>query len=269
MLQLTGNEAVQSINPLVAETNDGYLNDIRGRHIVKEDVIRAIQTATGGPVEEGAVGAGTGTVAFGFKGGIGSASRHLPAALGDYTVGVLVQTNFGGILTINGAPVGRELGRYFLKEVLEPPQEQSPAASNRADGSVIVVIATDAPIDARNLHRLAARSLLGLARTGSAAANGSRDYSIAFSTHAELRIIMGAAASGPPVARSVSLLPNEAMSPLFLAAIEATEESVYNSLFRATTTNGCGHTVAALPLEQTVEILRRYGAVGGPRGAVP
>jgi D-aminopeptidase len=269
MLHLPGNEAVWSINPLVAETNDGYLNDIRGRHISAEDVIRAIQTATSGPVEEGSVGAGTGTIPFGFKGGIGTASRRLPGALGGYTMGVLVQTNFGGVLTINGAPVGRELRRYFLREVLEHPQEQSPATSNQADGSVIVVIATDAPVDARNLHRLAARSMLGLARTGSAAANGSGDYAIAFSTHPELRITMGAAASDPLAPRSVGLLPNEATSPFFLAVIEATEEAVYNSLFCATTMSGCGHTVEALPLDQTVEILRRYGAIKGQRGTVP
>jgi D-aminopeptidase len=230
---------------------------------------KAIQSASNGPVEEGAVGAGTGTIAFGFKGGIGTASRHLPAALGGYTVGVLVQTNFGGILTINGAPVGRELGRYFLKEVLEHRQEQRPAASNQADGSVIVVIATDAPVDARNLHRLAARSMLGLARTGFVAANGSGDYAIAFSTHPELRITMGATAAGPLSPRTVRLLTNEAMSPLFLAVIEATEEAVYNSLFGATTMSGCGHTVEALPLDQTVEILRRYGAINGQSGTVP
>jgi D-aminopeptidase len=269
MLHLPGNEAVRSINPLVAETNDGSLNDIRGRHISAEDVVRAIQTATSGPVEEGAVGAGTGTIAFGFKGGIGTASRRLPEVLGGYTVGILVQTNFGGILTINGAPVGRELGRYYLKEVLERPSEQSLSPSDQADGSVIVVIATDAPVDARNLHRLAARSMLGLARTGSVAANGSGDYAIAFSTCPELRITMGATAADLLSPRSVRLLPNEAMSPLFLAVIEATEEAVYNSLFRAVTMSDCGHTVEALPLDQTVEILRHYGAIDGRSGAVP
>src|SRR5438552_14986390 len=181
MLAVPGNEDVQSINPLVGETNDGYLNDIRGRHVGREEVFAAIKNARGGPVEEGGVGAGTGTVAFGFKGGIGTSSRKLPASLGSYTVGVLVQTNFGGILTINGAPVGRELGRYFLKDELERAQNKSglvmdPRASqtkpmagpNLADGSVIIVIATDAPIDHRNLQRLAARSMMGLARTGAA-----------------------------------------------------------------------------------------------------
>jgi D-aminopeptidase len=269
MLHLPGNEAVRSINPLVAETNDGYLNDIRGRHVGPEDVLRAIQSATCGPVEEGTVGAGTGTIAFGFKGGIGAASRHLPAPLGGYLVGVLVQTNFGGVLTINGAPVGRELGRYFLKEVLERPQEQSPSPSDQADGSVIIVIATDAPVDARNLRRMAARSMMGLARTGSAASNGSGDYAIAFSTSPELSRSTGPVPSDPLAPRSMRLLPNEAMSPLFLAVIEATEEAVYNSLFGATTMSGCGHTVEALPLDQTVEILRRYGAIDGRSGAVP
>jgi D-aminopeptidase len=269
MLRLPGNEAIRSINPLVAETNDGYLNDIRGRHVSPEDVIRAIETATSGPVEEGAVGAGTGTIAFGFKGGIGTASRLLPAALGGYTVGVLIQTNFGGILTINGAPVGRELGRYYLKEELEHPPEQGPSPSDQADGSVIVVIAADAPVDARNLHRLAARSMLGLARTGSAATNGSGDYAIAFSTSPELSRSTGTGMSDPLTPRSVRLLPNEAMSPLFLAVIEATEEAVYNSLFGATTMSGCSHTVEALPLDQTIEILRRYGAIDGRSGAVP
>jgi D-aminopeptidase len=233
MLALPGNENVQSINPLVAETNDGYLNDIRGRHVGRAEVFAAVQGAKMGPVEEGAIGAGTGTVAFGFKGGIGTSSRKLPGSLGGYTVGVLVQTNFGGILTIAGAPVGRELGRYYLHDELDT-----------AKGSVIVVVATDAPVDARNLKRLAARTMLGLGRTGAAGNNGSGDYSIAFSTsHAR------------------ELLDNDAMSPLFLAAIEATEEAVYNSLFRATTTTSQGHTVEALPIDKTLEVLRRHQVV--------
>ncbi len=239
MLALPGNEDVRSINAVVAETNDGYLNDIRGRHVGPDEVFAAIQGAKSGPVEEGAVGAGTGTVAFGFKGGIGTSSRRLPASLGGHTVGVLVQTNFGGVLTVAGAPVGRELGRYYLKDELEPARGRNPA-----DGSVIVVIATDAPVDHRNLQRMAARSMMGLARTGSAASNGSGDYAIAFST-----------------ARGAPLLSNDEMSPLFLAVIEATEEAVYNSLFRARTITGNGHTVEALPVEKTVEILRKYGAV--------
>jgi len=264
MLAVPGNEDVQSINPLVGETNDGYLNDIRGRHVGREEVFAAIKNARGGPVEEGGVGAGTGTVAFGFKGGIGTSSRKLPASLGGYTVGVLVQTNFGGILTINGAPVGRELGQYYLKEQLSgkdssPKTPTNFGLSNSADGSVIIVIATDAPIDHRNLQRLAARSMLGLARTGAAGSNGSGDYAIAFSTAPELRI---RTAAGNRASKSnVILLSNDAMSPLFLAVIEATEEAIYNSLFRATTTTGRGHTVEALPIDRTLEILRRHSAL--------
>lgn len=256
MLSLPGNEDVRSVNPLVAETNDGYLNDIRGRHVTAEDVIRALRQAQSGPVEEGSVGAGTGTVAFGFKGGIGTSSRLLPQNLGGYTVGVLVQTNFGGILSVAGAPVGRELGRYYLREQLEG-RSREPSAEEADDegGSVIVVVATDAPLDARNLRRLAARAILGLARTGSVMANGSGDYVIAFSTADSVRIRGGE--SGRE--RSLPLLSNDAMSPLFLAVIEATEEAVYNSLFRATTVKGRdGHIVEALPLDRTVEILRRY-----------
>ncbi len=272
MLALPGNEGVQSINPLVGETNDGYLNDIRGRHVGRDEVFGAIKHARGGPVEEGSVGAGTGTVAFGFKGGIGTSSRKLPASLGGYTVGVLVQTNFGGILTINGAPVGRELGQYYLKDELERTQNQSrplviPGASqikpeagpNLADGSVIIVVATDAPIDHRNLRRLAARSMMGLARTGAAGSNGSGDYAIAFSAAPELRI--RASPNDRNSKSNVVLLSNEAMSPLFLAVIEATEEAIYNSLFRATRATGRGHTVEALPLDRTLEILRKHGAL--------
>src|SRR5256885_14072984 len=261
MLAVPGNEDVQSINPLVGETNDGYLNDIRGRHVGREEVFAAIKNARGGPVEEGGVGAGTGTVAFGFKGGIGTASRKLPQTLGGYTIGVLVQTNFGGILAINGAPVGRELGQYYLKEQLSsgPKNTTSLELSNAADGSVIIVIATDAPIDHRNLQRLAARSMMGLARTGAAGSNGSGDYAIAFSTAPELRIWNSANARNQKA--NVKLLSNEANSPLFLAVVEATEEAIYNSLFRATTTTGRGHTVEALPIDRTVEILRKYGVL--------
>jgi len=239
MLGLPGNEDVRSINPVVAETNDGYLSDIRGRHVGRDEVFAAIRGAKSGMVEEGAVGAGTGTVAFGFKGGIGTSSRRLPVSLGGFTVGVLVQTNYGGVLTIAGAPVGRELGRYYLKDELEAAGGRNPA-----DGSVIVVIATDAPMGHRNLQRMGARSMMGLARTGSAASNGSGDYAIAFST-----------------ARGTAFLSNDAMSPLFLAVIEATEEAVYNSQFRATTMTGNGHTVEALPVAKTTEILRKYAAI--------
>ena len=258
MLALPGNENVQSINPLVAETNDGYLNDIRGRHITRDDVFAAIKGAKGGAVAEGSVGAGTGTVAFGFKGGIGTSSRKLPARLGGFTVGVLVQSNYGGVLTINGAPVGRELGRYYLKDELNEPVGERPPQPNGADGSIIIVIATDAPLDARNLNRLAARAMMGLARTGAAGSNGSGDYAIAFSTAADVRIkSLGQNERNTP--RSVKTLANDAVSPLFLAVIEATEEAIYNSLFKATTTSGRGRTVEALPLDRTLEILRKHG----------
>jgi D-aminopeptidase len=263
MLRLPGNEDVRSINPVVAETNDGFLNDIRGRHVGREEVFAAIQTAKDGPpnqpVAEGAVGAGTGTVAFGWKGGVGTSSRALPQSLGGYTVGVLVQSNFGGVLTINGAPVGRELGKYYLKEQVEGkrvgqalPNENQ--ISDRADGSIIMVVATDAPMDARNLKRLAARAMLGLARAGSPSTNGSGDYVIAFSVAGRVR-------AGEAV-RNAQAVGNDAMSPLFQAAVEATEEAIYNSLFKATTVVGRdGNRVEALPVEKTVEILKRYGAI--------
>jgi D-aminopeptidase len=188
MLALLGNEDVQSINPLVAETNDGYLNDIRGRHITRDDVFSALKSAKNGPVAEGSVGAGTGTVAFGFKGGIGTASRKLPSRLGGFTVGVLVQTNFGGVLTINGAPVGQELDRYYLRDELRQAGRKSQNKETDADGSVIIVIATDAPVDARNLRRMAARAMMGLARTGATGSNGSGDYAIAFATADDVRV---------------------------------------------------------------------------------
>jgi D-aminopeptidase len=258
------------VNPVVAETNDGYLNDIRGRHISREDVFNAIKNAKGGTVEEGSVGAGTGTVAFGFKGGIGTSSRKLNAKLGGYTVGVLVQTNFGGVLTINGAPVGRELGKYYLKDELASAamtrcpgrdNRQPPCFPDTPDGSIIIVIATDAPVDARNLSRMAARAMLGLARTGAAGSNGSGDYAIAFSTAPELRIQTSNEPATRNLPRTFKVLPNDSMSPLFLAVIEATEEAIYNSLFRATTTTGRGHTVEALPLDRTLEILRNHKAL--------
>ena len=248
ILNLPGNEDVLSVNPVVGETNDGYLSDIRGRHISPDDVFAAIKNAQPGPVEEGAVGAGTGTVAFGWKGGIGTSSRRLPANLGGYTVGVLVQTNFGGVLTIAGAPVGQELGQYYLRQELQ----QSGNGVDHANGSCMIVIATDAPLDSRNLKRLAARSLLGLARAGSAASNGSGDYAIAFSTQNRIHT-----ADKSPT-RRVELLTNDAISPLFLAVIEATEEAIYNSMFRATTTTSNGHTVQALPMDKTEEILKKY-----------
>jgi D-aminopeptidase len=252
MLALAGNEDVLSINPVVGETNDGYLNDIRGRHINSDDVFAALKNAKGGPVEEGAVGAGTGTVVFGWKGGIGTSSRLLPATLGGYTVGVLVQTNFGGVLTIAGAPVGQELGQYYLRKELNQG-----GGKDKADGSCMIVVATDAPLDARNLKRLAARAWLGIARTGSSASNGSGDYAIAFSTAPQVRIH----ANDKALTRNVAVMANDAMSPLFQAVIEATEEGVYNSMFKATTTTGNGHTVEALPMEKTVEILREHRVI--------
>ncbi len=260
MLQLPGNEDVRSINPIVAETNDGYLNDIRGRHVGRDEVFAAIRSAKEGPVEEGSVGAGTGTAAFGWKGGIGASSRVIPQSLGGYTVGVLVQSNYGGVLTINGAPVGRELGKYYLKEQIEGRRvgrigaaSVSDPAVDAADGSIIIVAATDAPLDARNLKRLAARAMLGLARTGSPSTNGSGDYAIAFSVANRIRA--GAAS------RNTQTLGNDAMSPLFQAVVEATEEAIYNSLFKATTVTGRdGHRVEALPIENTLEILKKYGA---------
>jgi D-aminopeptidase len=252
MLQAPGNEEVRSINPIVAETNDGYLNDIRGRHVGRDEVFAAIKSAKEGTVEEGAVGAGTGTVAFGWKGGVGTSSRVIPQSLGAYTVGVLVQSNYGGVLTINGAPVGRELGKYYLKEQISTARGAD-RIGGAADGSIIMVVATDAPLDARNLKRLAARAMLGLARTGSPSTNGSGDYVIAFSVANRIR-------AGDNL-RSAQTLGNDAMSPLFEAVVEATEEAIYNSLFKATTVTGRdGHRVEALPIDKTVEILKKYGA---------
>jgi len=253
MLSLPGNEGVRSVNAVVGETNDGSLNDIRARLVTKEDVIRAIREAQTGPVEEGAVGAGTGTVCFGYKGGIGTSSRVLPPGLGGYTVGVLIQTNYGGILEINGAPVGRELGRYYLRENLN----YSP------DGSCMIVVATDAPLDARNLERLAVRAMLGLAKTGSPSSNGSGDYVISFSAAKECRVPM----SAPGRTYPATVLHNDSMSPLFQAVKEATEEAVYNSLFMARTTTGYrGRTIEALPVERVLEILRKYNALSAPPG---
>ena len=260
MLALPGNAAVRSINPLVAETNDGYLSDIRARPVGRAEVFAALQNARGGPVAEGAVGAGTGTVCLGFKGGIGTASRRLPPVWGGWTVGVLVQTNFGGSLVLAGAPIGRELGRGYLEAPGPRAAAYAPGAPGSADGSVIVVLATDAPLAARNLKRLAARAMAGIARAGSAFSNGSGDYAIAFSTAAALRL-------PGEHAPEVLLLPpaprvrNDAMSPLFEAAIEATQEAVYESLFQAVTVTGNGHTVEALPLARTRALLRRYGVL--------
>lgn len=221
-----GNEQVRSVNAVVGETNDGYLNNIRKRVITPDDVRKAIADAKPGPVEEGAVGAGAGTMAFGWKGGVGTSSRVLPAALGGYAVGVLVQSNYGGTLTVDGDPVGVRLGRYYLREHARPA-----ATPSTADGSIMIVIATDAPLSDRNLKRLASRSFAGLARTGSAFTNGSGDYAIAFSTNAQVR-------RTPARREAVSQapdLPNDALSPLFVAVADATEEAIYNSLLMART----------------------------------
>jgi D-aminopeptidase len=256
MLALPGNEDVLSINPVVGETNDGYLSDIRGRHIAPEDVFASVKNAKSGPVEEGAVGAGTGTVVFGWKGGVGTASRRLPGGLGGYTVGVLVQTNFGGVLTIGGAQVGQELGQYYLRKELQQAASGTDK-KDKPDGSCMIVVATDAPLDARNLKRLAARAWLGVARTGSSGSNGSGDYAIAFSTAEQVRVH----ASDKALTRHVEVMTNDAMSPLFEAVIEATEEAIYNSMFKATTVTGNGHTVEALPIEKTMEILKEHRVI--------
>ncbi len=243
-LSLKGNENVQSVNAVVGETNDGYLNDIRGRHIKEQDVLNAIHNAATGKLTEGNVGAGTGTVCFGFKGGIGTASRGLPKKLGGYTVGVLVQTNFGGVLTVDGVPVGEELKKYYLRDQL----------NETPDGSCMIVVATDAPLDARNLERLAKRAFMGLARTGGIASNGSGDYVIAFSTDSTLRI-----PSDGREKLTQTILANDAMSPLFMAAIEATEEAIINSLLAAATMKGKnGRIVEALPPDKLKEILLKY-----------
>ncbi len=244
MLDLPGMERVRSINPVVAETNDGGLNAIRDRPIDAAAVRDALTSARSGQVAEGTVGAGTGTVAFGWKGGIGTSSRVLPASLGNWTVGVLAQTNFGGVLQVMGAPVGLELGRYPFQS----------AVDSAGDGSIIIVIATDAPLSDRNLHRLAARGIMGLARTGSSASNGSGDYVVAFSTAETVRRVQGV--SGPQL---VGELPNGEMSALFQAVVEATEEAIYNSLFMATTVTSRFGTAEAIPIDRVREILIRYG----------
>ena len=240
-----GNESVRSVNALAGETNDGGLNDIRGQHVTKGHVLAAIAAAREGPVEEGSVGAGTGTQCFGWKGGIGTASRAVPVGPERYALGVLVQTNFGGVLTIDGVPVGRLLGRYTFG-----PPAPSGDADASADGSCMIVVATDAPLDARDLKRLAARAVFGLARTGSSYSHGSGDYAIAFSTDPGLRTRAGERASVPR-----RLLSSDGVSPLFQAALEATEEAVYNSLFRATTVTGNGRTADAIPVDRVRALL--------------
>ena len=244
-LNQQGNENVQSVNAVVGETNDGFLNDIRGQHVSKDDVLSAILSADTGSVAEGGVGAGTGTVCFGFKGGIGTSSRKLPKSLGGYTVGVLVQSNFGGVLQIDGVPVGEELGKFSFSDQL----------LNNVDGSCMIVVATDAPLDARNLERLAKRAFMGMGKTGGIASNGSGDYVIAFSTSDLVRIPHQPSS---PVLQT-SLLHNDFTSQLFMAAIEATEEAVINSLFAAKAIKGReGRVVEALPLDKVIPILKKY-----------
>ncbi|MHB1168449.1 MAG: P1 family peptidase [Longimicrobiales bacterium] len=272
LLAQPGMENVRSINPVVGETNDGGLNDIRARPITPQHVVQALESASTGTVQEGAVGAGAGTVAFGWKGGIGTSSRVVPQAYGGYTVGVLVQSNFGGVLAINGAPVGIELGKYSFQRAVEaerPRGNENDAARSDTplpedagsyvdrdgftpDGSIMMIVATDAPLDSRNLERLAQRALVGLARTGATMSNGSGDYVIAFSTAESVRREADA-----PSPRPGAFLSNDVVSPLFQAVAEATEEAIYNSLFRATTIGD----VEALPLDQTMEILKRHGAL--------
>ena len=251
-----GNEQVRSVNALVGETNDGGLNDIRGMHVTREHVIAAITSARGGAVAEGTVGAGTGTIAYGWKGGIGTSSRRLPADSGGFTVGVLAQTNFGGSLTIGGVPIFRSL---------QPPRTRTAAGAggpgvgpashagrDSGDGSCMLVVATDAPLDARDLRRLAARAIFGLARTGSSYSNGSGDFAIAFSTSPDMRSRFNETA-----ARAHVMLPTEATSPLFQAALEATEEAVYNSLFQATRVRSAIGTAEAIPIDRVRELLKQ------------
>lgn len=253
MLSREGMEDVRSLNPLVGETNDGGLNDIRSRLIDPTHVVSALESATDGPVEEGAVGAGAGTIAFGWKGGIGTSSRVLPQSLGGYTVGVLVQSNFGGILQMNGAPLGIELGQYSFSDQVLRDQRYEPANDFQDGGSIMIVVATNAPLSDRNLERVARRAVMGLSRTGSYASNGSGDYVIAFSTADGVRRTMGGSV------RTYEDLVNARVSALFEATVEATEEAIYNSLLKAETVTSNGRTVPALPIDQTIEILERYG----------
>jgi D-aminopeptidase len=241
------NEQAQSVNAIVGETNDGYLNDIRRRYISKQDVVNAIMEAKNESVEEGNVGAGTGTICFNFKGGIGTSSRVLPKQSGSYTVGVLVQTNFGGVLQIDGVPVDEEMKKFYLSDQLKG-----------ADGSCMIVVATDAPVDARNLQRMAKRAIMGLAKTGGIASNGSGDYVIAFSANPALRITH----STKTATDTFALLRNDEMSPLFMAVIEATEEAIINSLFKAETMTGKDNRkVEALPVDEVLKIMKKYNAL--------
>lgn len=252
-LRQPDHENVRSVNAVVGETNDGYLNDIRGQHVTPEDVTAAIEDASDGPVPEGSVGAGTGTSTLGWKGGIGTSSRVIPEERGGFTVGALVQTNYGGILRVDGVPVGQELGRYSYQSVVEN-DDGGPDAEENDGGSCMIVLATNAPISPRNLERMAKRALLGLARTGSYMSNGSGDFVIAFSTQNQR--------DGEETPRPDSLLPNSRMSPLFLGTVEAVEEAIYNALTAATTVEGRdGNVQEALPLDRLREILRDAGRI--------
>jgi D-aminopeptidase len=247
MLSLQGNENVRSINPVVGETNDGGLNDIRGRHVTRQHALQAIRSATSGPVPEGSVGAGTGTVCFGWKGGIGTSSRLLPTSLGGFAIGVIVQTNYGGVLDIAGVPVGKELGRYSYRNDVRSP----------GDGSCMMVVATDAPLNSQQLKRLARRATLALGRTGSAMSHGSGDYVIAFSTSRDVRIHP----DGQRI-ESIPRLREDDLSPLFQAVVESTEEAIYNSLLQATSVKGHrGIEAEALPIEKLRDVLRKYGRI--------
>jgi D-aminopeptidase len=249
ILGLAGNESVESVNPVIGETNDGWLNDIRGRHVRKEHVLDAIRKAAAGPVEEGSVGAGTGTTCYGYKGGIGTSSRKLPARQGGYTVGVLVQTNHGGVLQIGGTRVADRLRQTSAAFPFDSGRPADPVVQ----GSCMIIVATDAPLDARNLERLAQRATLGIARTGGYNSNGSGDYAIAFSTAAEVRVPHR---STSPT-RTVTILRNENVSPLFLAAAEAAEEAILNSLFKAVRIEGYEkHVAAPIPLDKLKALIK-------------
>ena len=261
VLGVPGNEEVRSVNPLVGETNDSYLNDIRGLHVKEEHVLEAIRSASSGPVEEGAVGAGTGTSAFGWKGGIGTSSRRLPESLGGYTVGVLVQSNYGGVLTMDGLPVGEELDRYYLRNQLRGEDGGGRDSQDNPDGSIMMVVGTDAPMRSAGLTRLAARVMLGLARTGATSSHGSGDFVIAFSTAESLRSPF----SSDSPTEDGGVLRGDRLSPLFQAAIEATEEAIYNSLLQATTVTGRnGNTREALSIDDLLEVGRKYNRLHAP-----
>lgn len=254
LMELPGNETVNSFNPIVGETNDGGLNDIRGRHVHESHVLESIRIASAGEVAEGVVGAGTGTSAFGWKGGIGTSSRKLPQSLGGYTVGALVQSNYGGILQMDGLPVGEELGQYYLKRAVEDP-------GNSPDGSIMMVIATDAPVRADGLYRIAKRAMLGLARTGATSSDSSGDYVIAFSTAPELR----SQDRSDSLTDGAAVVRHDKLSPLFQATIEATEEAIYNSMLKAVDVVGRdGNRVDALPVDRLLEIMKKYNRAPAP-----